>query len=129
MERKGDYMNISAISSANYAPKAVFKGRAEDLLKEHKITKNTPDDAVVTWGRQDSTYIYPITAGQIRKMAEEIKQEKKKVYVETTVVSDATALPARDIVQLGRQVVTRVHEGGLCVSLHLHTADASGRRS
>ena len=33
--------------------------------------------------------------------------EKKKVYVETTVVSDATALPARDIVQLGRQVVTR----------------------
>lgn len=66
-------MNISAISSANYATKAVFKGRAEDLLKEHKITKNTPDDAVVTWGRQDSTYIYPITAGQIRKMAEEIK--------------------------------------------------------
>ena len=33
--------------------------------------------------------------------------DKKKVYVETTVVSDATALPARDIVQLGRQVVTR----------------------
>ena len=33
--------------------------------------------------------------------------EKKKVYVETTVVSDATALPARDVVQLGRQVVTR----------------------
>ena len=32
---------------------------------------------------------------------------KKKVYVETTVVSDATALPARDIVQLGRQIVTR----------------------
>ena len=33
--------------------------------------------------------------------------DRKKVYVETTVVSDATALPARDIVQLGRQVVTR----------------------
>ena len=33
--------------------------------------------------------------------------EKPKVYVETTVVSDATALPARDVVQLGRQVVTR----------------------
>ena len=32
---------------------------------------------------------------------------KKRVYVETTVISDATALPARDIVQLGRQVVTR----------------------
>ena len=28
--------------------------------------------------------------------------DKKKVYVETTVVSDATALPARDVVQLGR---------------------------
>ena len=33
--------------------------------------------------------------------------EKKKVYVETTVVSDATALPTRDVVQLGRQVVTK----------------------
>ena len=32
---------------------------------------------------------------------------KKKVYVETTVVSDATALPSRDIVQLGRQIVTK----------------------
>ena len=32
---------------------------------------------------------------------------RKKVYVETTVISDATSLPARDIVQLGRQVVTR----------------------
>ena len=40
-------------------------------------------------------------------MSEAAKQEKKKVYVETPVVSDATALPARDIVQLGRQVVTR----------------------
>ena len=33
--------------------------------------------------------------------------EKKKVYVETTVVSDATALPARDVVQLGRQIATQ----------------------
>ena len=43
----------------------------------------------------------------MKKMAEEVKSEKKKVYVETTVISDATALPARDVVQLGRQVVTR----------------------
>ena len=32
---------------------------------------------------------------------------KKKVYVETTVISDATALPTRDLVQAGRQLVTR----------------------
>ena len=32
---------------------------------------------------------------------------KKKVYVETTVVNDATALPTRDLVQAGRQLVTR----------------------
>ena len=32
---------------------------------------------------------------------------RKKVYVETTVVSDATALPSRDVVQLGRQVATQ----------------------
>lgn len=31
---------------------------------------------------------------------------KKKVYVETTVISDATALPSRDVVQLGRQITT-----------------------
>ena len=32
---------------------------------------------------------------------------KKKVYVETTVVSDATALPTNDLALVGRQVVTR----------------------
>ena len=32
---------------------------------------------------------------------------KPKVYVETTVVSDATALPTRVLVQAGRQLVTR----------------------
>lgn len=33
--------------------------------------------------------------------------DKKKVYVETTVISDATSLPARDLVQASRQLVTR----------------------
>jgi len=33
--------------------------------------------------------------------------EKKKVYVETTVVSDATALPTNDLALVGRQVATR----------------------
>lgn len=33
--------------------------------------------------------------------------DKKKVYVETTVISDVTSSPARDLVQAGRQVVTR----------------------
>jgi hypothetical protein len=42
-----------------------------------------------------------------RRMAEEVKQEKKKVYVETTVVSDATALPTNDLALVGRQVATR----------------------
>ena len=32
--------------------------------------------------------------------------EKKKVYVETTVVSDATALPTNDLVLMGRQITT-----------------------
>ena len=39
-------------------------------------------------------------------MPEEIKQ-KKKVYVETTVVSDATALPSKDLILAGRQIVSR----------------------
>lgn len=38
-------------------------------------------------------------------MAEE--KSKPKVYVETTVVSDATALPTNDLVLAGRQYVTR----------------------
>ncbi len=40
-------------------------------------------------------------------MAEEAEKEKKKVYVETTVISDATALPTNDIVLMGRQITTR----------------------
>ena len=49
-------------------------------------------------------------------MAENTEQAKKKVYVEATVISDATALPVRDIVQLGRQVVERIckKEGYAC---------------
>jgi hypothetical protein len=41
------------------------------------------------------------------KMAEEAKREKKKVYVETTIVSDATALPTNDLTLAGRQMATR----------------------
>jgi hypothetical protein len=67
--------------------------------------------------------------------------EKKKVYVETTVVSDATALPSRDVIQLGRQLITKEwwqtasERFDLYSSLvvaretHLHPANAYGRRS
>ena len=40
-------------------------------------------------------------------MADDKKQPKKKVYVETTVISDATALPSNDLALMGRQMVTR----------------------
>ena len=33
--------------------------------------------------------------------------EKKKVYVETTVVSDATALPSKDLILAARQIISR----------------------
>ena len=32
--------------------------------------------------------------------------DKKKVYVETTVISDATALPTNDLVRMGRQITS-----------------------
>ena len=35
------------------------------------------------------------------------KQPKKKVYVETTVISDATALPSKDLILAGRQILSR----------------------
>ena len=37
-------------------------------------------------------------------MAKEVKQTKKKVYVEATVVSDATALPTNDLTLVGKVV-------------------------
>ena len=40
-------------------------------------------------------------------MAENTEQAKKKVYVETTVISDATALPTNDLTRAGRQMATR----------------------
>ena len=40
-------------------------------------------------------------------MAEGKEQAKKKVYVETTVISDATALPTNDLTLAGRQMATR----------------------
>ena len=40
-------------------------------------------------------------------MTEVVEQPKKKVYVETTVVSDATALPTNDLTLAGRQMATR----------------------
>ncbi len=40
-------------------------------------------------------------------MSEPFPLSKKKVYVETTIVSDATALPTNDLALVGRQVATR----------------------
>ena len=65
-------------------------------------------------------------------MAKEVKQEKKKVYVETTVVSDATALPTNDLTLAGRQMATRewwktaAERFDLFVSPTVHTADVTG---
>ena len=42
-------------------------------------------------------YTFPRAGQRKVKMAEEAKPEKKKVYVETTVISDATALPTNDL--------------------------------
>ena len=38
-------------------------------------------------------------------MAEDRELAKKKVYVETTVISDATALPTNDLTLAGRQML------------------------
>jgi len=44
--------------------------------------------------------------GEMKAMTDE-KRHKKKVYVETTVISDATALPSKDLILAGRQIVSR----------------------
>ena len=40
-------------------------------------------------------------------MMDNTEHIRKKVYVETTVVSDATALPTNDLTLAGRQMATR----------------------
>lgn len=65
-------MNINAISSFNNVAKAkaqAFKG--EDLDKyrnpDGTIKDDVSDDTVVAYGTWDSTYRYPVTAGQERE--------------------------------------------------------------
>lgn len=63
-------MNINAISSFNNVAKPqAFKG--EDLDKyrnaDGTIKDDVSDDTVVAYGTWDSTYRYPVTAGQERE--------------------------------------------------------------
>lgn len=55
--------------------------------------------------------------------------EKPKVYVETTVVSDATALPARDLVLMARQVVTREWLSSASSRFDLFSSDIVAREA
>ena len=55
--------------------------------------------------------------------------EKKKVYVETSVISNLTARPSHDIFDLARQMDCRDHaedlrnmsDGGIQMPCHLHS--------
>jgi len=60
-------------------------------------------------------------------MAEE--EKKPKVYVETTVISDATALPARDIVLAARQIATREWWGSASERFDLYSSDIVAREA
>ena len=62
-------------------------------------------------------------------MAEEVKQEKKKVYVETTVVSDATALPTNDLSVAGRQITTRTWWATAAMRFSLYSSDVVKREA
>ena len=53
-------MNISPVS---------FQG-ATSAFPVVAMGKDTPDDAIVAWGRTDNEDIYPLTAGQIRDQFE-----------------------------------------------------------
>lgn len=44
--------------------------------------------------------------GKMKAMTDE-KRHKKKVYVETMVISYTTALPSKDLILAGRQIVSR----------------------
>jgi len=56
-------------------------------------------------------------------------KSKPKVYVETTVVSDATALPARDIVLAARQIATREWWESASKRFDLYSSDIVAREA
>ena len=62
-------------------------------------------------------------------MAEEAKQEKQKVYVETTVISDATALPTNDLSVAGRQITTRTWWATAATRFSLYSSDVVKREA
>ena len=55
--------------------------------------------------------------------------EKKKVYVETTVVSDATALPTNDLSVAGRQITTRTWWTTAATRFTLYSSDVVKREA
>ena len=54
---------------------------------------------------------------------------KKKVYVETTVISDATALPTNDLVLMGRQVSSRKWWNSASELFELYCSDVVTREA
>lgn len=55
--------------------------------------------------------------------------DKKKVYVETTVVSDATALPTNDLVRMARQITTRAWWNTAVDRFELYCSDVVKREA
>ncbi len=55
--------------------------------------------------------------------------EKMKVYVETTVVSDATALPTNDLALAGRQITTRKWWSSAAERFELYCSDVVKREA
>jgi len=56
-------------------------------------------------------------------------KSRPKVYVETTVISDATALPARDIVLAARQIATREWWASAADRFELYSSDIVAREA
>jgi len=55
--------------------------------------------------------------------------EKKKVYVETSVISNLTARPSHDIFDLARQMATRQWWESAAVTYRLYTSPLVGREA
>ena len=56
-------------------------------------------------------------------------EAKKKVYVETTVVSDATALPTNDLARMGRQITSIKWWNSATTSFELYCSDVVKREA
>ena len=70
-------MTVQSVSFGSL-PKIDYNVKIDYSKKDGGIPEDVPDTAVVAHGREENTYIYPITAGQVREQARQASKLSPK---------------------------------------------------